>query len=306
MSHRISWWKISLLTLTCGFSSLAGADEATYSLVYRFQSGQFLHYETDDRAEMTTQFASNQSKSVQQTQLLKSFRVVTVDESGGATIEPIVEKVRMSSQSGEKGVVSFDSTNGEAPPKEFEKIAGTIGRPIARFQVSSNGRMVKVTLLVKDVPKSFSDAAEKLDPIINFLVVLPDKPVKIGEKWSEKFETPVSVGSGLSQSITLIRTFELAKVADNIATIRSRTSLLTPTSDPEILRQLVQLTPTGSVEFDLQQGQILSKSLQIDEKVVGAFGAQTLLQARGESMEKMVSPNGAPRVATGTPNPVSK
>ena len=161
---------------------------------------------------------------------------------------------------------------------------------------------MKVTMLATDVPKNLVDAAQKTDPAMNFLVVFPEQPIKIGEKWTEKSEALVSVGSGLTQPLNLIRQFELTSVTNNIATIQFRTSLLTPMNDPEILRQLVQLTPTGSIEFDVQQGRILSKTLKIDEKVVEAFGKQTLLQARGESKEKLA----ATRTASAAPGQLPK
>ncbi|WP_010582816.1 DUF6263 family protein [Schlesneria paludicola] len=283
-----SWWKLGLIVITLGFGQWTHADPPTYQLVYRFQPGQFTHYEIDDRAEMIVQHGNNFSKIIQQTQWLKSYRVVTVDENGGATLEPITEAVRMSSQAGEKPVLSYDSEKDSSPPKEFENVAGTIGRPLARFQVAPSGRLLKVSMIATDVPKSFSDAAEKADPAINFLIVLPEKPVKIGEQWTEKYETPVPVGNGLTRAVTMIRTYELTKVNENIATISMRTSLLTPLTEPEILRNLVQQTPSGTIEFDLAKGRISNRSLQINEKVVGAYGSQTLLEARGESVEKMV------------------
>ncbi len=306
MSGQGLCWKFSLLALMMGFSQWAAADETTYQLVYRFQTGQFFHYDVDDLAEMLMQHGENHSTSVQQTQMLKSFRVVTVDENGGATIEPIVEIVRMASKSGDRAKVIYDSEKDPNPPQEFEKIAGTIGRPLARFHFAANGRLLKVTMLATDVPKSFTDAAQKVDPTINFLVVLPEQPVKIGDKWTEKYETQVFVGSGLTQPIKLIRGFELVKVTEQIATIRVRTSLLTPVNDPEILRQLVQQTPAGTIEFDMQQGRVLNRTLQIDEKVISAFGPQTLLQASGKSVEKLLPPNLPPRVSSKPPNPLPK
>lgn len=309
MSVRNCTWIFGLFAFLI-FPSRVSAEDATYKLCYRFQAGQFTHVEVDDKAEMMTQNAGTrdkegrplESRSVQQTQMLKSYRVVLVDEEGVATLEPIVEKVRMSSQSGDKPLVTFDSSKDETPPLEFEKIAGTIGRALARFHVASNGKLLKVTMLVNDVPKSFSEAAAKADPTINFLVVLPEKPIKIGEKWSEKYDVPVSVGSGLSRPVHMIRTYELTKVANDVASIRFLTSILTPMDDPEILRQMLQQTPKGTVEFDLKQGKILSRSIHIDDKVVGAFGPQTLIQARGESIEKLVIPNSAPRTSNAVPN----
>ena len=80
------------------------------------------------------------------------------------------------------------------------------------------------------------------------------------------------------------------KVEDEIATIRFRTSARTPVNDPDILRQIVQQTPSGLIEFDIKNGRMLSRSLKIDEKVVGAFGPQTLLDAQGEMTEKLITP----------------
>lgn len=273
------------------------ADETTYHLMYRFSPGQFFHYELSDRAELTTQSAANQSLAIQQTQCFRSFRVISVDEQGGAVLEPVVESVRMASQTGDTGTVGFDSTKDEEVPKGFESLASTIGRPLARFQVAANGRLLKATLLVSDVPKNFSEAAEKTDPAINCLVVFPEKPVKIGEKWSEKSETPVSVGNNLNQDLGLIRVYELAKVEEDIATIRFRTSLRVPMHDPDILRQIVQQTPSGTIEFDLKEGRLLSRSLKIDEKVIGAFGPQTLLQAKGEMQERLIPATSSPKIS---------
>lgn len=300
MSGKMSLLVLSGIVTAIGAYPAFAEEDTAYQLAYRFKSGQFLHYELSDRAELTTQTANNQARAIQQTQCLKSFRVVAVDDQGGATLEPVVENVRMASQTGDKAIIGYDSSKDDVIPKGFENLAGTIGRPLARFHVAANGRLLKVTLLVNDVPKKFSDAAEKTDPSINFLIVFPEKALKVGEKWNEKFDTPVSVGNNLNQDLGMIRVFELAKVENDIAIIRFRTSLRVPMHDPEILRQIVQQTPSGTIEFDLKEGRILSRSLLIDEKVVGAFGAQTLLEARGEMHEKLIQPKVAPKVSSGT------
>lgn len=274
------------------------AEEPTYQFAYRFHSGEFLHYELADRAELTTQTANNQTKATQQTHCVKSYRIVAVSEQGEATIEPVVESVRMASQSGDKAPVGFDSTKDETIPRGFENLAGTIGRPLARLQLAPNGKLLKATMLVTDVPKKFAEAAQKTDPAINCLVAFPEQPIKIGQKWNEKFETQVAVGNNLNQELGLIRVFELVKVVDDIATIRFRTSLRMPMNDPDILRQIVQQTPSGTIEFDLKQGRLLSRSLVIDEKVIGAFGAQTLLQAQGEMKESLLLPKVAAKISS--------
>ena len=291
---------ITFLALLATISKIASADEPTYQLMYRFQSGQFYHYDVDDRAEMTTQFGQNQSKLIQHTQILKSYRVIAVDANGGATIETTMEIVKMASQSGNDPVEIYDSEKPDEPPKKFEKIASNVGRPQARFQLTSNGRLIKVTMLATDVAKNVTESAAKADPSINPLMLLPEKPVKIGDKWTEKMETQVPVATGVNQPIQLIRSYELLKVENNIASIRVRTNILTPTTEPEILRNLVERQPSGTIEFDIQNGQLFNRSLKVDEKVVNAFGAQSLLQALGEISERLVDPS-LKRVSTAPP-----
>jgi hypothetical protein len=56
----------------------------------------------------------------------------------------------------------------------------------------------------------------------------------------------------------------------------------------------------------MQQGCVLNRTINIDDKVIGAFGPQTLLQARGESVEKLISTNGSPRLSSGVFNATQK
>ena len=291
MSGRISrfGFAVAVLFLVVTATESAAADEVTYKLAYRFQPGQFLHYQVLDKVLLTTQLENNQVKAANQTACFRSYRVVSVDDENGTTIEPIIEQVRMASQFGDNVQVSYDSLKDEAPPKEFESVAGTIGRPLARFQLAPNGRLLKVTMLVSDAPKKLTESAKKTDPTINILTVFPDHPLKIGEKWTEKYEIPVVVGNGLTQNIQMIRSFELEKVVDSVATIQFRTSALSPQSDTEVLRKLIQEMPTGTVEFDIKQGLMLSRKLHYDEKVLNAFGAKTMMQAQGESTETMLT-----------------
>ncbi|HAA50154.1 MAG TPA: hypothetical protein DCE43_10575, partial [Planctomycetaceae bacterium] len=55
---------------------------------------------------------------------------------------------------------------------------------------------------------------------------------------------------------------------------------LTPVTDPRLLAQLIQLISTGEVIFDVNRGIVLSKTSNIDQTLVGPFGADTLMTAR--------------------------
>lgn len=266
---------------------------ATVSLLYKFQPGQFAHYEVSKRVRYVTQQAGNAFEGLQQSDEAKHFRVVSVDEAGNALLEPVIDHVKMSAKFDVQPAVVFDSSKDEVVPDEFKGIKETVGRPLARFQVSAHGQLLKVLVVSPDAPKSLTDAAKKVDSKMNFLVVMPREPVAVGHKWKEKYETGITVGKGLVQAMPMQRQFELTAVSDGIATIKFRTTALAPVNDPEVMRQLVQQMPSGTVEFDIARGLIRSQKSTMNENVVNAFGPQTLLQVVGETSEKLLPADSA-------------
>jgi hypothetical protein len=259
-----------------------------YRLVYKFATGQFVHFEQTSDAQMTITHPGGETKQTNESQTWKQLRVVSVDEHGLATLEPILTRVKMSAQIANLNPVAFDSADKDATvPKEFEEVVSSIGNAQSRAVFTSNGELVKMTLLNGASEKMAAQAA-KADPILNFLVVLPKDPVGVGAVWKDRFQAPVSVGNNLSQLVTLQRQYTLAKVTGSIATITSRISVMTPLSDPAIEAQLCQRTPSGVIEFDLDRGLVVSQTASVNQQVVNAFGPMTVLQAKTETREKLV------------------
>ena len=52
------------------------------------------------------------------------------------------------------------------------------------------------------------------------------------------------------------RSYELVEVKDGRATIKIRSALITPIRDGMILAQLIQMSPCGTIVFDLENGRI--------------------------------------------------
>src|SRR5665213_3590985 len=105
MSGKTVLFVLGFFASITALSHVVAADDTTFQLAYQFKVGHFFHYEVVDQAELTTQMANNQAKAVQKTESLRAFRVISVDESGGAILEPVIECVRMSSQTGDKAIV---------------------------------------------------------------------------------------------------------------------------------------------------------------------------------------------------------
>ena len=56
----------------------------------------------------------------------------------------------------------------------------------------------------------------------------------------------------------------------------------------QILALLLQSTPNGNVRFDVKNGQVLRRELRFDNYVLGAVGPDTMLTAKGKTVEVLL------------------
>jgi hypothetical protein len=111
----------------------------------------------------------------------------------------------------------------------------------------------------------------------------------VGEQWSERFDVRVSVSEKLTRPVRLRRTFRLASVQGKLATISMKTAVLTPVQDPSISAQLVQRQPSGTIVFDREAGVVVSREIEMDEKVIGAWGANSLVHSVIKRTERLIA-----------------
>lgn len=279
-------------------ATAASSADGSIRLIYKFQAGQFSHYSGTSRVQYITQLESKKFTTLQTNDTGTHFRVITVDESGNALIEPVVDRTRMTAKMPDKDPVVFDSESGEPVPVEFRTIREAIGRPVARFTVSPYGELIKATVIDPTAPQSLRDGAEKLTTRFAFVVRLPKTAVRVGDKWKEDYSTTVSIGRGLRQDVMIRRVYELVSVSDGVAHIKFKTTLLKSLQDPELEKQVIQQTPHGSIDFDIERGLVRTHVSNINQTTINAFGAQSLLQVVGEATETLVTAAAdAPRTA---------
>lgn len=269
-------------------ASASAPANQTVRLQYKFQPGQFFYYEVADHVRYVTQQAGNAFETLQRNDSAKHYRVVTIEEDGSALLEPIIDRIRMSAKLPEKKMVEFDSVKDQLAPPEFQRHKETVGKPLARFLFTPSGELKSVRLLGDDLPPLVATAAAKADPKMSFLIPLPTEPIAVGHRWKQKYNESISAGQGLRQPVPMLRQFELTGIADGVATIKFKTSILALLNEPKAQGQLAQQTPSGTIQFDIERGLIRSRQSTTNETVLNAFGPQTLLQVAGESTEKLV------------------
>ncbi|MFM8478098.1 MAG: hypothetical protein ACKOEO_20115, partial [Planctomycetaceae bacterium] len=91
-----------------------------------------------------------------------------------------------------------------------------------------------------------------------------------------------------------LRTYRLDKLTGDMAQISFRSSLRSPSRSTVIHSQLIQATPSGSFEFDVRRGVMLSREFRYSETVIGALGAESLLASVGTQTEVLLAEEPSP------------
>ena len=269
------------------FAEARSADEQPlYKLMYKFKPNKIVHYDVSQSMEITSQKDNLTQSSNNMSDTRVHYRVIAVEKGQVGVLEPIIDSVKIREQDDEEIRVVFDSTDSKSPPPQYRGIRSTIGRPLSRFRIAANGRFIERIPLDNQVVPANDVATD--DPNQNFLVVLPEEPIRVGESWKEKFHAKVTVPPNLKRSIALLRKYTLESVDGNRARISLSTAVLDPTNDPVIQLQIMQMQPTGTIIFDLDEGMIVERTLNTDETVIGGQGDNSSLRAVSKRVERLV------------------
>lgn len=264
------------------------APTDAYVLVYKFKKDQPVHY-------MVTQHTTRDSRQGPQAQIIrerihekKHLAVVEVRSDGSFVLKTVFDQVQMHADlSGKK--VSFDSSKPrQEDPPGFGHFRDSISRPRFHVHFAANGKLLGVKRL-STAKGADGKSAGKSGDGSSYLVVFPKQPIEVGETWKEEYVVKIPMSRDITRSITILRTYRLNSVKDGLAKITFASSLKTPVRSPEILAKLIQAAPSGTVEFDIEAGQIVRRSMRVDETVLNHSGPQSMLQTVSRRLEKRVA-----------------
>ncbi len=268
------------------FHQVVAADGDAVQLAYKFQANQSLHF--DYSQDMTMHVRKKEFKQTiqSQTSAAKHLRVISVDGEGNALIEPVIDRARLSSTIDDETPTTFDSADGaEKCPAAYQPILATIGKPLVRIKFAQNGKVLSATGI-----NGGGSAAAGLenDASLNFLIVLPDHPVKVGDTWKDDFEVNAQLDKTLKQGVKLRREYRLTKLNGSLAEIELKTGTITPLNNPNIELQIASRILSGTIVFDHQAGQIVSREVRVDREVINAIGESSLVHTSMTQSEQAV------------------
>jgi hypothetical protein len=289
LSHRTLALGVTLVLLG---STRLQAEETptsnnapTWQLSFKFSADQLVRYQDNYHSTIQLQKADTKVRILNNRESRKHYRVLSVDQEGQGLVETVIDHIKIHAQQGDEPVIKIDSSDTpESCPADFRPLLATVGRPIARSRCNTSGKLIKVVSIsktwLKANPGNSNQSLAKSLQKQGFLVPLPDEPIATGDTWEESLDATTADKVGKRHRVTLKKIYTLEKVQDGRATITWRTVRLTPVTDPRLLAQLIQLISTGEVIFDVNRGIVLSKTSNIDQTLVGPFGADTLMTAR--------------------------
>jgi hypothetical protein len=147
--------------------------------------------------------------------------------------------------------VRYDSRTDKEVPPEYSVVAKMIGSPISTVTIDAAGKEINREDVVKQHDMGTGG------------IVLP---------------APIQLEDGSFKKINYRTVYELKKVQTGIATISIKSQILTPGIDARIHSKMIQKLSNGMAKFDIDNGRLLSKTLEWNEKVVGFNGASSQME----------------------------
>lgn len=256
------------------------SEQPVYLLRYQFQPGDQLRYETVQK--LTQQGVAERGRNIDHSEIhqRRLFTVQDVQEDGQARVAMQFEHVKMQIQSGENPPEVFDSSmsEDEVPPR-FRAAARNLKAAAPVYSVRPEGSLVNSKGI-----EEFPEGGQA-----TFMIPLPADPISVGHSWKTNIVVKVRLDIKVNRDITLLRTYRLKSVENDVATIGFSTSVASTVKSPTVKAQLLQATPQGEIQFDLKHGRLVRKEIRIDNLALGVLGANSMLAANGTTIETLVT-----------------
>ncbi|MCE9606477.1 MAG: hypothetical protein K8U03_16405 [Planctomycetia bacterium] len=269
-----------------------------YLLRYQFSAGETVRWEVEHKAKIATTVEGTSQTAETLTRSVKAWKVVGTQPGGETTFIHAVESIDMRQKLTGRQETHYNSQTDKDVPPMFKQAATQVGIPLAELTIDTRGKVLK-----RVDGKTRPEGAVMTD----ITLVLPDKPLGIGESWSTPIDMTATDKAEATKIIKARRKLTLESVANNIAVLKHETQILSPLNDPAIEAQVVQSEQSGTVRFDLARGRILSIQMTNDREVFGFQGDASVMHVEAAFSERLSDAAApAPAKAVQAPTPDDK
>ena len=270
--------------LTCN-GNLSAQDstspkKTSQLLRYKFSSGKTISADVSHRALTETTVNGTTQHVETATDSIKSWKIIDVDKDGSATLEHLVDHVKMMTRTSGMETVRWDSDSPETPPEGYGGVQLGLGKPLSELTIDSCGRIINRKNFFPSPPSNTGDL---------MVVPLPDAPVTVGTIWTVPDTVVVSLPGGKRKSVRTRLRYQVSKLDQDLAIIKVDTTVLTPIHDTQTESRLLERIWSGQITFDIGRGCVLKRSVSVDRRVVGFHGPASSIRYKASRKEQLVS-----------------
>ena len=270
--------------LTCN-GNLSAQDstspkKTSQLLRYKFSSGETISADVSHRAITETTINGTTQHVETATDSIKSWKIIGVDKDGSATLEHLVDHVKMMTRTSGMETVRWDSDSPETPPEGYGGVQLGLGKPLSKLTIDSCGRIINRKNFFPSPPSNTGDL---------MVVPLPDAPVTVGTIWTVPDTVLVDLPGGKRKSVRTRLRYQVSKLDQDLAIIKVDTTVLTPIHDTQTESRLLERIWSGQITFDIGRGCVLKRSVSVDRRVVGFHGPASSIRYKASRKEQLVS-----------------
>lgn len=249
-------------------------------LRYKFRQGETISVRVSHRALTETTINGTTQHVETATDSTKSWKITHVDKDGNATLEHLIDHVKMMSRTSEMETVRWDSDGSKAPPDGYGGVQLSLGKPLSELTIDSCGRVINRKDFFPSPPSNTGDL---------MVVPLPDEPVAVGTTWTVPDTIVVDIPGSTGKSVRTRLRYQVTKLKKDRATIKVDTTVLTPVHDPQTESRLLERIWSGEIIFSIDHGRIISRSVNVDRRVIGFHGPASSIRYKASREEELAS-----------------
>ncbi len=255
-------------------ATLPAAAEEPVTLKYHFTKGKVLRYDGKHAMTVESTVSGTTRKLESQTNSLREWRVISVDEKGNARLALTLVRAQVEATSPDGQRIAFDSEkDGSKGP-----LSAVVGKPLVEVVLSPSGQVI-------ELGQATTPAAGQFTAYLRTqLIPLPATPVAAGATWQQDLVLPVP---GRDDKIRIRQSFRLERVTNSVATINLESALAEEIKDRAIVERIAQFLASGRIELDMTRGVIRNLELTHDQKVTDFAGADSVVRVVGSYRETL-------------------
>ena len=266
-----SFANFAFIAAVVGGISAASAQEL---LAWRFTPGESLNYVVQQNMTMTMDVKGKQQTVEMNQTMDMQWKIADVDAaSGDVNMAQTVERMRMTSEGGPIGSITYDSSSDADPGTPYGRALADVFRKLIRQEfgvhMKSTGKIDEVTVpeaLVSSLKQSGTtgnalDEATLKQLMTQSAITLPEKPVQQNDSWDSVQQVEMPFGTVSVKSRLTYQGTDPGTGFAKIAMVPSIT--VTPKQGATVDLSLTKTEGTGTLLFDAARGRIAKSDLNL-------------------------------------------